>query len=110
MFFNIFYIEFENLVELEKKQGLLKTYNLIDKFANAVREILRDSDILSRSPENKIYMLLPKVTEANSQIIYKRISQHFLKEDLKYKINHFSSQNKKLGNVTIEDIFTGLNE
>jgi len=59
MHFSLMLIEFTNAVELIERLGAARLYLLLDEFARRLHELLRTSDITTRTKEEKLWIFLP---------------------------------------------------
>ncbi|MBN2514165.1 MAG: diguanylate cyclase, partial [Sedimentisphaerales bacterium] len=71
--FSLIAIRMVNLIELADKIGRHKTKELIDEFARRVRELIRSTDLTTRTNQNTLWLLLPKTPPSGSQIVLNRI-------------------------------------
>ena len=59
MHFGLMLIEFQNATELIEQQGASRVFLLLDEFARRLHELLRTSDISTRTQEEKLWLFLP---------------------------------------------------
>ena len=52
-------IEFTNATELIEELGAARVFLLLDEFARRLHELLRTSDITTRTQEDKLWLFLP---------------------------------------------------
>jgi GGDEF domain-containing protein len=57
--FAIVMVELDNVAELVEAHGSQRTYLMLDEFARRLRELLRISDVASRTAEERLWLLLP---------------------------------------------------
>lgn len=57
--FAIVMVELSNVAQLVEAHGAQRTYMLLDEFARRLRELLRTSDIASRTSEERMWLFLP---------------------------------------------------
>lgn len=59
MRFGLMLIEFTNATELIEELGAARVFLLLDEFARRLHELLRTSDITTRTQEDKLWLFLP---------------------------------------------------
>lgn len=59
MRFGLMLIEFQNATELVEQQGAARVFLMLDEFARRLHELLRTSDITTRTQEDKLWLFLP---------------------------------------------------
>lgn len=59
MRFGLMLIEFLNATEVIEKQGAARVFLMLDEFARRLHELLRTSDITTRTQEEKLWLFLP---------------------------------------------------
>ena len=59
MRFGLMLVEFLNATEVMEKQGAARVFLLLDEFAHRLHELLRTSDITTRTQEDKLWLFLP---------------------------------------------------
>lgn len=52
-------LELENAGELIERLGAQKTFRLLDEFASRLRQLVRTSDVTTRTSEERLWLLLP---------------------------------------------------
>lgn len=52
-------VEFQNATEVIEQQGAARVFLLLDEFARRLHELLRTSDITTRTQEERLWLLLP---------------------------------------------------
>jgi GGDEF domain-containing protein len=57
--FALMLIEFQNAAELIEKHGASRVFLLLDEFARRLQELLRTSDVTSRTAEEHMWLFLP---------------------------------------------------
>ena len=64
--FSLIVIRLVNVMELTDQLGRHKTKELIDEFAIRVRELIRSTDLTTRTNQNTLWLLLPKIKGART--------------------------------------------
>jgi GGDEF domain-containing protein len=59
MRFALILVEFQNATELIEQQGAARVFLMLDEFARRLHELLRTSDITTRTQEERLWLLLP---------------------------------------------------
>ena len=59
MQFGLMLVEFLNATDLIEKRGAARVFLLLDEFARRLHELLRTSDITTRTQEDKLWLFLP---------------------------------------------------
>ncbi len=72
--FSLIVVRFGNLVELTDRIGRHQVRNLMDEFARRVRELIRSTDLTTRTDQQTLWLLLPKTHAAGKQTVLGRIS------------------------------------
>lgn len=57
--FSLILVEFLNPGEIVESMGATRAYLMLDEFARRLREMLRESDITTRTTEEKLWLFLP---------------------------------------------------
>ena len=71
--FSLIVIRMINVLELTDQLGRHKAKELIDEFARRVRELIRSTDLTTRTNQNTLWLLLPKTPHSGNQIVLGRI-------------------------------------
>jgi GGDEF domain-containing protein len=71
--FSLIAIRMVNVMELTDQLGRHKAKEVIDEFARRVRELIRSTDLTTRTNQNTLWLLLPKTPSSGNQIVLKRI-------------------------------------
>ena len=71
--FSLIVIRMVNVMELTDQLGRHKAKELIDEFARRVRELIRSTDLTTRTNQNTLWLLLPKTPPSGNQIVLSRI-------------------------------------
>lgn len=74
-YFSILVIRLLNIPELVESLGRGKVVEFMDEFAMRLREILRSTDITTRTNETDLWILLPKTPEEGCEIVKSRIER-----------------------------------
>lgn len=106
--FGIIGINIKNAIELTSSIGKHEVSKLIDSFAGRLRQLIRTTDITTRTSEYNLLILLPKTSSAGCDVLSERIMN--LKEltkqpdgsMLEYKGITFTAQNDTLKGETAE--------
>lgn len=59
MRFALILVEFQNATEVIEQQGAARVFLMLDEFARRLHELLRTSDITTRTQEERLWLLLP---------------------------------------------------
>lgn len=59
MRFTLILVEFQNAAEVIEQQGAARVFLMLDEFARRLHELLRTSDITTRTQEERLWLLLP---------------------------------------------------
>jgi GGDEF domain-containing protein len=74
--FELMLIEFLNTAELIDHRGASRTFLLLDEFARRLQELLRESDVLTRTDEQRMWLFLPYTSTAGiTQRLQKGLSE-----------------------------------
>ncbi|WP_456450932.1 TackOD1 domain-containing metal-binding protein [Hydrogenimonas sp.] len=84
--FSILAIRLLNIAELVDALGRAKVMEFLDELATRLRELLRNTDVTTRTNETDIWILLPKTPAKGCEIVEKRLEK--LKELIAYKERH----------------------
>lgn len=82
--FSLVGIRFLNILELSERYGRWRVAELMDEFVGRIRELLRTTDLTSRSSRRNFWILLPRTDAAGSATVIDRIQkarQQTLQED-----------------------------
>ncbi len=71
--FSIIGISIKNAIELTASIGKNRVAKLIDTFAGRLRELIRTTDITTRSSDHNLWILLPKTPSAGCTVLARRI-------------------------------------
>jgi GGDEF domain-containing protein len=73
--FSVVGIRFANVRELVDRIGTSRTLHLFESFALRVRELLRTTDISTRTTEEDIWMLLPFTNADGNEVVRRKIGE-----------------------------------
>jgi GGDEF domain-containing protein len=59
MRFALILVEFQNATEVIEQQGAARVFLMLDEFARRLHELLRTSDVTTRTQEERLWLLLP---------------------------------------------------
>jgi GGDEF domain-containing protein len=59
MQFALMLVEFQNAAEVIEKQGAARVFLMLDEFARRLHELLRTSDLTTRTQEERLWLMLP---------------------------------------------------
>jgi GGDEF domain-containing protein len=71
--FSLIVIRIVNVVEITNQLGRHKAKELIDEFARRVRELIRSTDLTTRTNQDILWLLQPKTPPKGNQIVLNRI-------------------------------------
>ncbi|MDA8138752.1 MAG: diguanylate cyclase [Desulfobacteraceae bacterium] len=71
--FSLLGIRIKNVVELTDRIGRLRVRELMDEFARRVRELIRSTDLTTRTNQYTLWLLLPKTDAKGCEIVRGRI-------------------------------------
>ncbi|MDR3629440.1 MAG: hypothetical protein P4L42_03810 [Desulfocapsaceae bacterium] len=71
--FSIIGISIKNAIELTAGLGKHKVSTLVDTFARRLRELIRTTDITTRTSEHNLWLVLPKTSSAGCAVLAKKI-------------------------------------
>ena len=71
--FSLLGISIRNIIELTEKVGRGMVTELMDEFVKRVREVIRGTDLTTRTNRYTLWLLLPKTHLAGSQVVQERI-------------------------------------
>ena len=71
--FSLIGIRIRNIIELTDRIGRLQVRELMDEFARRVRELIRSTDLTTRTNQYTLWLLLPKTDLKGNQIVRGRI-------------------------------------
>jgi GGDEF domain-containing protein len=102
--FSLINLQIANLASLDKAIGLKEKTNLIKELGKIFGTCLRNTDLISSTPEGNIYLLLIDCNELRAESTLQRIlkrSKEVLSVPLefKYQISCISDKNKSIENV-----------
>ncbi|WP_457596122.1 TackOD1 domain-containing metal-binding protein [Hydrogenimonas sp.] len=84
--FSVLAIRFLNIAELVDVLGRAKVAEFMDEFASRMRELLRSTDVMTRTDETDIFILLPKTPRGGCETVLKRLEK--LKRLIAFKERH----------------------
>jgi len=73
--FSLIVVRMKNLVELTEQLGRQKIRDMLDEFARRVRELIRSTDLTTRTNQYTLWILLPKTHDAGNHVVLQRISE-----------------------------------
>jgi GGDEF domain-containing protein len=71
--FSIIGITIKNTIELTERLGKHDVLKLIDAFAGRLRQLIRTTDITTRTSERTLWILLPKTPSSGCQVLAQKI-------------------------------------
>jgi GGDEF domain-containing protein len=71
--FSLIVIRLVNIMELTDQLGRYKIKEIVDEFARRVRELIRTTDLTTRTNQYTLWLLLPKTHPQGNQIVLDRI-------------------------------------
>ena len=71
--FSLAGIRIDNISQVHKKIGRSRLIELVDSYISRIREVLRTTDLTTRTVDDTIWILLPKTNSSNCEIVLKRI-------------------------------------
>jgi GGDEF domain-containing protein len=71
--FSLVAVRIANIVELTDRIGRFQVRSLMDEFVRRVRELIRTTDLTTRSSRHTLWLLLPKTHAAGQQTVRERI-------------------------------------
>jgi GGDEF domain-containing protein len=71
--FGLIVIRMKNIIELTDQIGRKKVREMLDEFARRVREIIRATDLTTRTDQDTLWLLLPKTHAKGNQTVLKRL-------------------------------------
>jgi len=71
--FSLIGVQMQNVIELTEKIGKHRMAELIDGFVGRVKEIIRTTDITTRTSRHNIWLLLPKTNKPGCEVVRGRI-------------------------------------
>jgi len=71
--FSLIGIRFQNVLELTETIGRRRVTELMDGFVGRIREIVRSTDLTTRTSQQNFWILLPKTDRTGSEIVHNRI-------------------------------------
>lgn len=94
-------------IHIELKNQSIDTLN---KFANNLRKILRQTDVLTRLHENNLWILLPKTDKKDLHVFEEKIIKKdlFLKNQIEIRSVSFSSDSEEITADCAETLITKL--
>ena len=79
--FALMLVEFQNAAEVIEKQGAARVFLMLDEFARRLHELLRTSDLTTRTQEERLWLMLPfshpeGLTARFQKVLHEQSSQH----------------------------------
>ena len=71
--FSLIGIRIQNIIELTDHIGRLRVREVMDEFARRVRELIRSTDLTTRTNQYTLWLLLPKTDYEGNQVVRGRI-------------------------------------
>ncbi len=71
--FSLVGIRIDNIPQLHKKIGRYRLVELVDSYISRIREAIRSTDLTTHTPNDIIWILLPKTDCPNCDIVLRRI-------------------------------------
>ncbi|MBI5552788.1 MAG: diguanylate cyclase [Desulfobacterales bacterium] len=71
--FSLVAVRIANVVELTDRIGRAQVRSLMDEFVRRVRELIRTTDLTTRTSQHTLWLLLPKTHAAGQQTVRERI-------------------------------------
>lgn len=73
--FSLIVLRMKNLVELTDRLGRKKIRDMLDEFARRVRELIRSTDLTTRTNQYTLWILLPKTHDEGNHVVLGRIAE-----------------------------------
>ena len=73
--FSVLAVRMLNILELVDRLGRARVIELLDEFATRLREILRSTDVTTRTNETDLWILLPKTPKEGCETVKERIGK-----------------------------------
>lgn len=71
--FSVIGIRMTNIPELVAKIGRQIAYELLETFADRLRQLIRTTDIATRSAEDTLWIILPRTSQDGCSVLHKRV-------------------------------------
>ena len=71
--FSLIGIRIRNVIELTDRIGRMRVRELMDEFAHRVRELIRMTDLTTRTNQHTLWLLLPKTDVSGNKTVLERI-------------------------------------
>ena len=89
MRFGLMLIEFQNATQMIETLGAARVFLMLDEFARRLHELLRTSDITTRTQEEKLWLFLPfSAPQGLAQRLQKALAGHSGDTPLQARIRH----------------------
>jgi GGDEF domain-containing protein len=114
MQFALMLVEFQNAAEVIEKHGAARVFLMLDEFARRLHELLRTSDLTTRTQEERLWLMLPfsnpEGLTARLQSVLKDPSSHHTEADLRVRIRHLKVPGDLRSHDTAEQLMARLQD
>lgn len=73
--FSLIGIRLVNILDISEQLGRLKATRLIDEFVRRIRDLIRSTDVTTRTSQRNLWILLPKTDAVGCEVVVGRINE-----------------------------------